>query len=260
MSTDRRSAMVIGGASGIGLASAHALAAEGYRVTIADIDEAAARAAAQRLGPEADALEMDVTDEVTVAEGLEARRGLHAVVNCAGLSIPGPITELELAHWQTTVDVCLTGTFLVLKHAGRHIADGGSIICIASLNGRQPGTGLASYCAAKAGVLMLVEVAALELAERGVRVNAISPGLVDTPLVAGISLVPRLTEEYIENTPLGRSGAPEEIADTVAFLASDKTAWMTGSAIDLNGGAHLRRYPDVLGRVKAMAESAGDTP
>ncbi|TCJ97523.1 SDR family NAD(P)-dependent oxidoreductase [Nocardia alba] len=253
MTGDQRSALVIGGASGIGLATARTLAAEGYRVTIADIDGDAARAAAARLGGDVTAIRMDVTDEDSVASGFESVPGVHTVVNCAGLSIPGAITELELAHWQTTVDVCLTGTFLVLKHAGRHAAEGAGIVCIASLNGRQPGTGLASYCAAKAGVLMLVEVAALELAERGIRVNAISPGLVDTPLVAGISMVPGLTEEYLDNAPLGRSGRPEEIADAVAFLASDRASWMTGSAIDLNGGAHLRRYPDVLGRVRAMA-------
>ncbi len=256
MSGDSRGAMVIGGASGIGLASARALAAEGYRVTIADINEAAARLAAEGIDGEVSTVGMDVTDEASVEEGLRAAQGVHAVVNCAGLSIPGVITELSLADWRTTVDVCLTGMFLVLKHAGRHIADGGSIVCIASLNGRQPGAGMASYCAAKAGVLMLVQVAALELADRGVRVNAISPGLVDTPLVAGISLVPGLTEEYIDNTPLGRSGRPEEIADTVAFLASDRAAWMTGAAIDLNGGAHMRRYPDVPARIKEMAGGA----
>ncbi|MEU4812910.1 SDR family NAD(P)-dependent oxidoreductase [Nocardia fluminea] len=252
MTGDRRTAMVIGGASGIGLATARTLAAEGYRVTVADIDEAAARDAAALLGTDVTAIGMDVTDEDSVAAGFESAHGVQTVVNCAGLSIPGAITELDLAHWQTTIDVCLTGTFLVLKHAGRHIAEGGSITCIASLNGRQPGTGMASYCSAKAGVLILVEVAALELADRGVRVNAISPGLVDTPLVAGISLVPGLTEEYLDNTPLGRSGRPEEIAEAVAFLASDRAGWMTGAAIDLNGGAHLRRYPDVLGRVRAM--------
>ncbi|WP_216897384.1 SDR family NAD(P)-dependent oxidoreductase [Nocardia alni] len=256
MSGDSRGAMVIGGASGIGLASARVLAAEGYRVIIADINEGAARSAAEGIDGEVSAIGMDVTDEASVEGGLSAAHGVHTVVNCAGMSIPGVITELALADWRTTLDVCLTGMFLVLKHAGRHVADGGSIVCIASLNGRQAGAGMASYCAAKAGVLMLVQVAALELADRGVRVNAISPGLVDTPLVAGISLVPGLTEEYLENTPLGRSGRPEEIADAVAFLASDRAAWMTGAAIDLNGGAHLRRYPDIPARVKSMAENA----
>lgn len=249
-----RGAMVIGGGSGIGRATGHALARDGFRVVVADVNLEAARTVAAEIGDPASAVVLDVTDEASVAAGFEASGDLHAVVNCAGLSLPGPITELELAHWKTTVDVCLTGSFLAIKYAGRHLADGGSITCIASLNGRQPGTGMAGYCSAKAGVLMLVEVAALELAERGIRVNAISPGLVDTPLVAGIAFVPGLTEEYLENTPLGRSGRPEEIAEMAAFLASDRAAWMTGAAIDLNGGAHLKRYPDVLARVRALAE------
>ncbi|WP_174362097.1 SDR family NAD(P)-dependent oxidoreductase [Nocardia veterana] len=247
-----RAALVIGGGSGIGRASAHALARDGFRIVVGDVNLEAARAVAAELGDSATAFALDVTDENSVAAGFEQSGALHAVVNCAGLSMPGPITELELAHWQTTVDVCLTGSFLAIKYAGRHLVDGGSITCIASLNGRQPGTGMAGYCAAKAGVLMLVEVAALELAERRIRVNAISPGLVDTPLVAGIAFVPGLTEEYLENTPLGRSGRPEEVAEMVAFLASDHATWMTGATIDLNGGAHLKRYPDVLARVRAM--------
>ncbi|WP_437126535.1 SDR family NAD(P)-dependent oxidoreductase [Nocardia mangyaensis] len=117
MTGDRCAALVIGGASGIGLATVRALAAEGYRVTIADIDEAGARDAAASLGGDVTATGMDVTDEDSVAAGFESAHGVHSVVNCAGLSIPGAITELDLAHWQTTIDVCLTGTFLVLKHA-----------------------------------------------------------------------------------------------------------------------------------------------
>lgn len=148
--------------------------------------------------------------------------------------------------------MCLTGTFLVLEHAGRRIVDGGGIVVISSLNGRQPGAGMGAYCASKAGVTMLVEVAALELAPRRVRVNAISPGVVDTPLTEGLALVPGLTDEYIENTPLGRAGQPEEVADMAAFLTSDRAGWITGAAFDVNGGAHLQRYPDVLGKVRAM--------
>ncbi len=245
--------MVIGGASGIGKATARRLHEEGHRVVVADVNADAASATAAELGGTATTVHLDVTDEASVAAGFDGLDDLTIVVNCAGLSMPGALTELELSAWQTTVDVCLTGTFLVLKYAGRHVAQGGSIVCVASLNGRQPGAVMGSYCAAKAGVLMLVEVAALELAERGVRVNAVSPGLVDTPLTAGIAFVPGLTEEYLENTPLGRAGTPEDIAATIAFLTSPASGWMTGAAIDLNGGAHLQRYPDVLGKVRALA-------
>ncbi|MEO9327869.1 SDR family NAD(P)-dependent oxidoreductase [Gordonia aurantiaca] len=245
-------AVVVGGASGIGLATVDALTAEDVEVVVADVDGDSAEKVAAGRGDTVSALRLDVTDEASVAAGFDAVGEFDTVVNCAGLSDPGALTELELGAWQHTVDVCLTGTFLVIKHAGQRIADGGSITCIASLNGRQPGAGMGAYCASKAGVLMLVEVAALELAARGVRVNAVSPGLVSTPLTEGIGLIPGLTDEYIENTPLGRSGDPAEIADIVVFLASEKASWITGAAFDVNGGAHLKRYPDVLGRVRAL--------
>lgn len=256
MTAQKPVALIVGGASGIGLASAHALIARGDHVVIADINEDAARARAAELGDAATAVAADVTDEASVAAAFAAAREagpIRTVVSCAGLSIIGPIADIELSGWQTTIDVCLTGTMLVIKHAARNLEDGGSVVAISSLNGRQPGTTMAAYCSAKAGVLMLVQVAALELGPRGIRVNAVSPGLVDTPLVAGLAMVPGLTDEYIENTPLGRSGIPDDIAQTVEFLTSERAGWITGSTFDVNGGAHLKRYPDVLGKVQALA-------
>lgn len=250
-------ALIVGGASGIGLATAHALAARGDHVVIADINGQAAQQRAAELGEAASAVTADVTDEDSVAAAFAAARAagpLRTVVSCAGLSVIGAIPDIELAGWQTTIDVCLTGTMLVIKHAARTLDDGGSIVAVSSLNSRQPGTAMAAYCSAKAGVLMLVQVAALELAARGIRVNAVSPGLVDTPLVAGLAMVPGLTDEYLENTPLGRAGVPDDIADAVEFLTSQRAAWITGSAFDINGGAHLKRYPDVLGKVQALTE------
>ncbi|WP_200900678.1 SDR family NAD(P)-dependent oxidoreductase [Mycolicibacter heraklionensis] len=259
MTAQKPVALIVGGASGIGLASAHALVARGDHVVIADINEEAARARAAELGDAATAVVADVTDEASVAAAFAVAREagpLRTVVSCAGLSIIGPIADIELSGWQTTIDVCLTGTMLVIKHAARTLEDGGSVVAISSLNGRQPGTTMAAYCSAKAGVLMLVQVAALELGARGIRVNAVSPGLVDTPLVAGLAMVPGLTDEYIENTPLGRSGIPDDIAQTVEFLTSERAGWITGSTFDVNGGAHLKRYPDVLGKVQALAEGS----
>ncbi|PXW35149.1 UNVERIFIED_CONTAM: NAD(P)-dependent dehydrogenase (short-subunit alcohol dehydrogenase family) [Williamsia faeni] len=250
-------AIITGGASGIGWASAQALSAKGIRVVIADINADAARERAAELGGDAVAATLDVADEDSVSalfESVTEDYGpLTSVVNCAGLTIPGTLADLSLADWNTTISVCQTGTFLTFKYAARHIVDGGSIVTIASLNGRQPGVGLGAYCAAKAAALMLTQVAALELGERGIRVNAISPGLVDTPLVAGLSMVPGMTEDYIENTPLGRSGKPEEIASMVAYLLSDEASWITGSAFDINGGAHTQRYPNLLKHVAALA-------
>jgi NAD(P)-dependent dehydrogenase (short-subunit alcohol dehydrogenase family) len=114
---------------------------------------------------------------------------------------------------------------------------------------------MSAYCSAKAGVSMLTQVAALEMGPRGIRVNAVSPGFVETPLTEGSSLIPGLVEDYAENSALGRVGKPEEVADAVVFICSPKSSWLTGEVLDLNGGAHLKRYPDVLGHVMKLAEA-----
>jgi 3-oxoacyl-[acyl-carrier protein] reductase len=251
----KRNALVIGGASGIGWAVANGLAAEGCRVTIADLNADGAAARAAELGPPHAGAGVDVTDEDTVA-ALFVRTGpLDVVVNTAGIGGVGRITELALEQFRAVVDVCLIGAFIVIKHAGRHLRDGGSLVSLTSLNARLAAPGMSAYCAAKAGLAMLTEVAALELAARRIRVNAVSPGFVETPLTEGVKLVPGALEEYIENTPLGRVGTPTDVADAVLFLCSQKASWMTGEVLDLNGGAHLKRYPDVLAHFERMMAS-----
>ncbi|WP_461171104.1 SDR family NAD(P)-dependent oxidoreductase [Arthrobacter sp. Z1-15] len=248
------SAVVVGGASGIGLATAKALHDDGFRVTIADVNLDAAKSAAAEIGGDTSAIAMDVTNESSVAAGFESIQDLTTVVSCPGLTFVGAITELSLEAWQKTVSVCMTGTFLVLKHGGRVIAEGGSITVISSLNARQPGTGMGAYCASKAGATMLVEVAALESAARQVRVNAIQPGRVETPMTAGSGELPGLLDQFAENTPLGRSAQPKEIADVAAFLASNKATWITGAVFDISGGAHLQKYPDMLALTRPFME------
>ena len=231
-------AVVVGGASGIGAACVRALRERGGTVVVAD------------LGADADVV-CDVTSEQAVAalfDGVVAEHGrVDLVVNSAGTSTLAPILDHDAAEFRRVLEVCLTGAFLVLKHAGRVLAEGGSITSLTSLNARQPGGGLAAYCSAKAGLAMLTEVAALELAPRGIRVNAVSPGLVVTPLTAPALDIEGIEADYVANTPLGRSGTPEEVAEAVLFCA--RAAWLTGEVIDLNGGAHLMRYPDLLGHV-----------
>ena len=100
---------------------------------------------------------------------------------------------------------------------------------------------------------MLTQVAALELAPRGIRVNAVAPGFVHTPLTEATAAIPGLVEDYVENTPLGRAGTPEDIAAAVLFLT--KAAWLTGEVLDVNGGAHMKRYPDVIGHVMKLAQA-----
>lgn len=240
-------AVVVGGASGIGAGIAGRLTADGYAVTVADRT------------PGEDVVTVDVTDEAGVESlfaGVVERHGrLDAVVNAAGISTFGAVIDHDAAEFRNVVDVCLTGAFLVLKHAGRTmtgLGTPGSMVSLASLNARQPGPGLAAYCAAKAGLVMLTEVTALELGPRGIRVNAVSPGLVVTPLTAPAMDVPGVREDYVENTPLGRAGTVEEVAAAVAFLCSDQSSWMTGENLDLNGGAHLKRYPDLPGHIERM--------
>jgi 3-oxoacyl-[acyl-carrier protein] reductase len=250
-----RIAVVIGGASGIGWATARALAADGCRVTVADRNADGAGSRAAELGDRHTAAYVDVTHEDSVQRLFDQTGSLDVVVNCAGFSNVGLITDMPVDEFRAIVDICLTGAFIVAKHAGRHLSDGGVLVSISSLNGRQPAAGMSAYCAAKAGLSMLTQVAALELGPRGIRVNAVAPGFVRTPLTAPAAAVPGVVEEYVENTALGRAGTPEDIAEAVLYLCSPKSSWLTGVVLDLNGGAHLKRYPDILGYVMKLVDS-----
>lgn len=247
-----RVAVVVGGASGIGSAVAGGLAEQGCRVIVADRNADGAAARAAELGAPHTGAAVDVTDEDTVAALFEHVGAVDVVVNTAGFGDFGAIVDLEAERFRAVLDCCLTGSFLVMKHAGRQLRDGGSLVSITSLNARLAAPGMSAYCSAKAGLAMLTQVAALELAPRGIRVNAVSPGFVETPLTELVGLAPGVLEDYVENTPLGRVGTAQDVADAVLFLTSDKASWMTGEVVDLNGGAHLKRYPDVLGHVMKL--------
>jgi 3-oxoacyl-[acyl-carrier protein] reductase len=250
-----RIAVVIGGASGIGWATARALAADGCRVTVADRNADSARSRAVELGDPHTAAYVDVTDEDSVQRLFDQKGQLDVVVNCAGFSTFGPITDMPVDEFRSVVDVCLTGAFIVTKHAGRHLREGGVLVSISSLNARQPAAGMSAYCAAKAGLSMLTQVAALELGPRGIRVNAVAPGFVHTPLTEPAAAVPGVVDGYVENTALGRAGTPDDIAEAVVYLCSPKSSWLTGEVLDINGGAHLKRYPDVMSHVMKLVES-----
>lgn len=246
-----RAAIVVGGASGIGRAVARALAADDCRVTVADRNLDGARAVAAELGDPHLSANVEVTDEDSVRQLFTGSGPLDVVVNTAGFSGVGLITELPAEEFRSVVDVCLTGAFLVIKHAAPQLRDGGALVSLSSLNARQAAAAMSAYCAAKAGLSMLTQVAALELAPRGIRVNAVAPGFVHTPLTEPATQIPGVLDEYLENTPLGRAGTPEEVADAVVFMC--KAPWLTGEVLDLNGGAHLKRYPDIYGHVMKLA-------
>lgn len=247
-------ALVVGGASGIGWATAQALVAEGYRLVVADLNADGAEARAAELGAPHTAAVVDVTDEDSVAALFEGTGGLDVVVCTAGFSNISLIVDMPVDQFRSVVDVCLTGSLIVAKYAGRALRDNGSLVWISSLNGRQPAAGMSAYCAAKAGLSMLTQVAAMEFASRGIRVNAVAPGFVMTPLTEAAAMIPGTVEGYVENTVLGRTGTPEDIAQAIVYIT--KAPWLTGEVLDINGGAHMLRYPDVMGALQKLMGTA----
>jgi NAD(P)-dependent dehydrogenase (short-subunit alcohol dehydrogenase family) len=191
----------------------------------------------------------DVTDEADVATltdvALTTYNGLDIVVANAGAGTYGLITEHPLDEWKRIIDLCLTGVFVTLKQTGAHIRPGGSVITIASLNAIQPSKGMAAYCAAKAGVAMLTQVAAMEFGARGIRANTIAPGLVETNATSGMFAVPDVVKEFEENSTLGRHATADEIANVAAFLASDESGFMSAAFLSVDGGGNTGRYPDL---------------
>jgi NAD(P)-dependent dehydrogenase (short-subunit alcohol dehydrogenase family) len=248
---DGRVAVITGGGSGLGAASARRLVADGASVLLADRNPDALAAMAEELG-DASATELvDVTVEADVERAVQRaveRFGtLDTAVNCAGFGTFGLVPDHPLDEWRAVIDTCLTGVFLAVKHEGAVMRErgAGAIVNIASINSRVPAIGMAAYCCAKAGVEMLTRVAAMELGPHGVRVAGIGPGFVDTPLTAFAQAMPKVREAYVESTPLGRAGQPEDIADAVAFLVSDDGRWVSGDTLFVDGAEMTRGYPDL---------------
>lgn len=245
---DGYGALVTGGGSGIGLACARRLAADGAAVTICGRTEARLRDAA---GDELRWFVADVTDEqqvrAAVADATNATGTLDIAVACAGGSQQmGPIAAADLDQWRATVDVNVIGTFLTLKHTAPVMARGGrgSFVGVSSIAGVSTHRYLSAYCVGKAGIDMLVRVAADELGPSGIRVNSVRPGLVDTELVAGILATDAVLDDYLAQMPIARVGSPDDVAGLVRFLAGPDSTWVTGQTISVDGGHHLRRGPD----------------
>jgi NAD(P)-dependent dehydrogenase (short-subunit alcohol dehydrogenase family) len=257
---DGKVALVTGAASGIGRGIALRFAAEGASIVAGDIDEAGLAKLADELGDRCVGVPGDATVEddqaALVAAATERFGRLDVAVANAGTGHIAPIVDHDVADWRRVVDLCLTGVFITVKHAGRALTagDGGSIIAIASLNAVQPAAGMSAYCAAKAGVAMLTEVAAMELGP-SVRVNAIGPGLVRTGLTGPMWQIPGLVEEFVENTTVGRFAEPTDVANLALFLASDESSFVSGGLHLVDGGARTRRYPDLFGAITRAAGS-----
>ncbi|MGI8926959.1 MAG: SDR family NAD(P)-dependent oxidoreductase [Tepidiformaceae bacterium] len=251
---DGKVAVITGGASGIGAATTALFVREGARVVIADLQGDVAARFAGELGASAASIECNVAREDDVARVIgfatEKWGRLDVLFNNAGFGgAAGPLEETTIEDYDLTMDVLLKGVFLGIKHASPVMKKqrSGSIINTASVCAFEAGVGHHLYTVAKAAVVMLTKSAALELAEYEVRVNAVCPGYITTPLAAGRPLsttepervetaLERLREANRDNQPLARSGEPDDIANMVLFLASDDSAWVTGQAMVVDGG------------------------
>lgn len=235
-----KTVIVTGGASGIGEASVRLFAAEGARVVIADFSEHG-QALADELGAGcALFVKTDVTDsaqvQVLMARTVEVFGRIDVLFANAGIANDGPVDVLGEDAWQRTIDINLTGVFLCDKYAAeRMIAQGGGVIVnCGSIHSHVGKGGVTAYAAAKGGVKLLTQTLAIDLAPKGIRVNAVCPGYIDTPLLAG--LPPAVKEQLKALHPMGRLGRAEEVARTVLFLASDDASFVTGSSLLVDGG------------------------
>ena len=256
---DGKTAIVTGAASGIGRATAEILARAGAAVVATDADPAGEKVAGSigAKGGRAVFVLHDVTDEraweMAVARALEAFGGLDVLVNNAGVSLVRSVTDMSLAEWRQVMSVNLDGVFLGTRHAVaamRRLGRGGSIVNVSSASGLVGSPGASAYCASKGGVRLFTKAVALECAGDGIRVNSVHPGAVRTPLweksewwpgfVAQAGGSDAAWKQLASATPSGRLAEAEEVAEAILFLASDRSRFITGSELVVDGGFTAR--------------------
>ncbi|MFI6773631.1 glucose 1-dehydrogenase [Nocardia sp. NPDC050412] len=228
-------ALISGGARGMGAAHGRALAAEDARVVLGDILDEEGAALAEEIGDNAAYVHLDVREKQqwqdAVAEAVQRFGSLNVLVNNAGIVNGNLLVDFELSEWQRIIDINLTGTFLGMQAATLAMieAGGGSVINISSVEGMRGSPGLHGYTATKFAVRGLTKSTALELAQYGIRVNSIHPGLIRTPMTDGIP------EDFLQ-IPLGRAADPSEVSALVTYLASDESSYSTGAEFVIDGG------------------------
>ncbi|MCU0831722.1 MAG: SDR family oxidoreductase [Rhizobiaceae bacterium] len=232
-------AVVTGGASGIGLATARLLLAAGWSIGVIDANGDALAEAEAALGGDAMFLACDITDEDETAEAFDAvieRFGLiTGLVNSAGVALGKPAEETTADEFRRILDINLVGSFICARAAMERMGPRLAIVNVSSASGLRANAGRVAYGAAKAGVIMMTEVMAMEHAAQRIRINCVAPGPIETPLVSRLHGAEE-RQTWLERTPMNRYGAPEEVARAIAFLLSDDASYITGHTLAVDGG------------------------
>ena len=234
----RKLALVTGAGNGIGAAIATAAQSAGYRVAVMDANADAARAMAAQLG-DAVALPCDVTDEKAVDQALATLGAVpDLLVNNAGIVKFGHLLDISVDDFRRVLDVDLVGAYILSRAVGRGMRERGSgnIVSISSINAITPSLGTNAYAAAKAGLVVMTKLLALELGPHGVRVNSVSPGFVDGGMSTAVFANAKTRELRTKAVPLRRLGSVEDIANAVMFLASDEATYIHGQDLGVDGG------------------------
>lgn len=249
-----RRALVTGANSGIGRGIALRLAREGASVVVnfrsKPEDAEAVVREINEIGSRGLAVQADITDEAKVdgmfRRAVEEFGGLDILVNNAGMETEHPFLEMPLDAWRRVLDVNLTGAFMCAQRAARLMVEqgAGAIVNISSVHNVIPWGGFAHYCASKAGLDMMTKTAALELAERNVRVNTVAPGAIATPINQNVWGDPEGLKDLLRKIPTRRIGQVDEVASAVAYLCSDEASYVTGAVLYVDGGMTL--YPEFL--------------
>jgi NAD(P)-dependent dehydrogenase (short-subunit alcohol dehydrogenase family) len=241
-------AVVTGGGSGIGSAVVTRLRLAGNQVVVWDIKDGD--------------IDCEISDPDSVSEAAARTLAAHGAPNrlvaCAGIGASGMLLDQSPSDWQRVIDTNLTGTWLTMRAVARMMIDsgsGGSIVAVSSISGTLADRDMGAYCVSKAGIDMLVRIAATEWGRYGIRVNAVGPGVTRTPMLAKPEQLPGWVEGLTERTALGRIGEPDDIAEAIAALL--EMSWVTGQTLFADGGLALHSPIDAYGQIQRLSQRGG---